>query len=239
MKIFSSVNVVAAILALIVTGQLFAEEQPELSTEVVKPHNDKVVNALSSPKEKGRDFLVFVSGGFSGYREDVNSTVGEGSTYRIAGGVQHNEWFGLESYAEVAPAIAPKSILNDLRQSFDQRIVYSSIATAGNRYFGVLGKFSFDLKNDFSLFGKIGIAKYEAHQVTANLTLADETENLKLTRLRLERGVSGYSPVVSVGYEIPVPYPDSKKTSGEVSLTQMFDDNVKNLSLNVTLKYTF
>ena len=225
--------------ALIVSGQVFAQEQQELSTEEVKTPNTKEVNALSSPKEKERDYLVYVSGGFSHSREDVNATVGEGSGFRIAGGTQYNEWFGIEVFGETTPPIEPRSIVNDLRQNLDQPTLNWSMTTRNNKYIGVLGKFSFDVSRQLSLFGKVGIAAYEAHQYTANFTLVDEGDFTRLTRVRLEGGITGYSPVVSVGYEIPLPYADSKKTSGELMLTQMFEDEIKNLTLNVTLKYTF
>ena len=186
-----------------------------------------------------RDYEVYVSGGFSRFQEDSGTTVGDGSSFRFASGAQFNKWFGLEVYAEQSPPLAPTSLLEDLRQNIDQKVLSYSITTYGNKYARLLGKFSFDVAKDVILVGKIGVVKYEAHQFTADLTLDNEAGDILFTRTRLVGGTSGYSPIVSFGYEIPIPYRDSKKTSGELSLTQMFDDEVKNLSLNVTLKYTF
>lgn len=239
MKKNSVVNVVVAVLALFISGQLFAEEQEVLDTKAVKGAAAKEVNALSSPKEKGRDYLVYVSGGLLGVQEDIDATVGEGSSYRFAGGIQYNKWFGLECYGELTSPIAPRTVLDDLERKFDRSIVGYSISTKGNKYVGIVGKFSYEIKPAFSLVAKVGIAAYEAHQVTADLTLDEPTLLSRYGLLTIDRGVQGYTPVVSIGYEIPVPYQDSKKTSGEVSFTQMFDDNVKHPSLNVSLKYTF
>lgn len=241
MKKLSTPSAFIATLALFVSGQVCAEEQEVvvLESAEIKKTTVNEVNALSSPKEKGRDYLAYVSGGLSAYQEDIDSTVGKGSQFRIAWGIQYNEWFGLECYVQLIPAIAAKTILDDLEKNIDQRILSYSISTKGNRYGGILGKFSYDLSPDTTLFAKIGVARFEAHQVTANLTLDDPADNVLFRYLELEGGTEGYSPVVSIGYEIPIPYKDSKKTSGEVSLTQMFDDKVKNPSLNVTLKYTF
>lgn len=239
MKKLAIGGIFIVLVALIVSGHALAEEQQELSTKEVKTPNTQAVNALSSPKQKARDYLVYVSGGFSHFREDVNAMVGEGSGFRIASGIQYNEWFGLEVFGEAARPIDPSLIINNLRTSPDQRILSRNITTRNNKYLGILGKFSFDVSKQVSLFGKVGFAAYEAHQFTANLTLADIADYTQLTRVRLEGRTTGYSPVVSVGYEIPLPYPDSKKTSGELSLTQMFDDKVKNFTWSVTLKYTF
>jgi len=239
MKNFSAINGFVVILALFVSGLLFAEEQVELGTKIVKTETLKELNALSSPKEKGRDYLAFVSIGFSGFREDIDASIGKGSNFRIAGGTQYTDWFGLECFGERTPAIAPSTVLEDLRKNIDQRILGSSISTRGNSYFGILGKFSYDLRPAFSLFAKVGVAKYDAHQVTAELTLDDPADNVLFSYVRLEGEAEGYTPVLSIGYETPIPYPDSKKTSGEVSLTQMFDDKVKHLSLNVVIKFTF
>ena len=239
MKKFSAVNSVVAILALFVSGQLFAEEQIELDTKAVKVESSKELNALSSPKEKGRDYLAFVSAGFSGFQENIDASVGGGSNFRLAGGTQYNEWFGLECYVERTPAIAPSTVLDDLKQHIDQRILRYSISSEGNVYVGILGKFSHDIKPASSLFAKVGVAKYFAHQVTAELTLDDPADNVLFRYWRLEGEAEGYSPVVSIGYEAPIPYPDSKKTSAELSVTQMFDDKVKHLSLNVVIKFTF
>lgn len=239
MKTFSAINGFVVILALFVSGQLFAEEQVELGTKAVKTETVKELNALSSPKEKGRDYLAFVSGGFSGFQEDIDASVGGGSNFRLAGGTQYNEWFGLECYVERTPAIAPTAVLDDLKQHIDQRIKHWSISSRGNVYVGILGKFSYDVKPASSLFAKVGVAKYFAHKVTAELTLDDPEDNVLFRYWRLEGEAEGYSPVLSIGYEAPIPYPDSKKTSAELSLTQMFDDKVKHLSLNVLIKFTF
>lgn len=102
-----------------------------------------------------------------------------------------------------------------------------------------MGKFSYDIRPASSLFAKVGVAKYYAHQVTAELTLDDLADNVLFSYVRLKGEAEGYSPVLSIGYEAPIPYPNSKKTSAEVSLTQMFDDKVKHLSLNVMIKFTF
>ncbi|MXZ56022.1 MAG: hypothetical protein F4227_08655 [Gammaproteobacteria bacterium] len=239
MKKLSAINGVGVILALAISGQLFAEKQIELDTKAVKTETAKELNSLSSPKEKGRDYLAFVSAGFSGFQEDIDASVGGGSNFRLAGGTQYNEWFGIECYVERTPAIAPSAVLDDFKKHIDQRILHSSISSRGNVYGGILGKFSYDIRPTSSLFAKVGVAKYYAHQVTAELTLDDPADNVLFSYVRLEGDAEGYSPVVSIGYEAPIPYPDSKKTSAELSLTQMFDDKVKHLSLNVLIKFTF
>ena len=241
MKKFSAVNGVVVILALLVSGQLFAEELEEIKTNSLKTTSITEVNALSSPKDKGRDYLAFVSFGFSRFGEDLDASVGEGSDFRLAGGSQYNEWFGLEIYVERTPAVAPRTVLDDLKKNIDQTILSSSASTQGNVYGGVLGKFSYDWRPASSLFAKVGVAKYFKQQISAELVLDDPADNVLFTYryMVLEREAEGYSPVVSIGYETPIPYPDSKKTSAEFSVTQMFDDRVKNLSFNLLLKYTF
>lgn len=239
MKKFSTLSAFCATLALVVSGQICAKEVEVLESVELKNTTVNEVNALSSPKEKGRDYLAYVSVGLSAYQRDIDSTVGKGSQFRIAWGIQYNQLFTLECYVQRTPAIAPQAVLDDLEQSIDLRILSSSISTRGNRYNGILGKFSHALRPDVSLFAKVGVARYEAHQINGRLTLDDPSDNVRFRYLILEGGTDGYSPVVSIGYETPIPYQDSKKTSGEVSLTQMFDDKVKNLSLNATLKYTF
>ena len=247
MNSFPSLKALVAILTLLISSQLFAEEQKESSDEEVneptaeelKEIYIKALQAYYEKKEVKRDYEVYVSGGFSNFQEDTGTTVGDGASFRFASGVQYNKWFGLEVYAEQAPPLAPSSLLEDLRQNIDQKILGYSITTQGNKYVGLLGKFSFDVAKDVVLVGKIGVAKYEAHKFTADLTLDNKADDILFNRTRLIGGASGYSPIVSFGYEIPIPYRDSKKTSGELSLTQLFDEEVKNLSLNVTLKYTF
>lgn len=239
MKNFSAINGVVVSLALFVSGLLFAEEQVELGTKIVKTETVKELNALSSPKEKGRDYLAFVSAGFTHFRENIDASVGEGAHIRFAGGAQYNKWFGLECYGEVTPAIAPGTVLDDLKKNINQRILSSSISTRSNTYVGVVGKFSVELMRDVSFFAKVGVAKYEAHQITAELKLDDPADNVLFRYVRLVGGAEGYTPVASIGYEVPIPYRDSKKTSAEVSLTQLFDDKVRHLSLNASVKYTF
>lgn len=230
MKHFLPLKVFAVILVFIFSSLLFAEQEIDQVTD------DKKERADNEPE---RDYYVYVIGGGSHFQQDVGATVGKGASLKLGCGVQYNKWFGLEFYAESAPSIEPKAVLEDLRQSISQRILGYDIKTQANRYAGVMGTFSFDVHPQLTLVGKVGVAKYEAHRITGGLTLDNRADNILFTYRWFERGVEGYSPVVSFGYETPIPYPDSKKTSAELMLTYMMDDNVNSLSLTAMIKYTF
>ncbi|MYD46522.1 MAG: hypothetical protein F4W92_09230 [Gammaproteobacteria bacterium] len=247
MKRTSTVGFLVSILALFVSGHLSAEEQLQLKiTEVMNERNTKdlfdplknlVPRLTVAKKEKQRDYRFFLTGGLSIFREDLQTTVGDGAMPRIALGVQYNDWFGLELYSESAPALSPMSLLEDLEQRLNQTATSFSVSTTTNRYLGLSSKFSFEVNKGFSLVGKVGLARFDAHETSAKLKWKNEADQSVFTYQKFEGGVKGYSPVVSLGYETP--FPNHKKASLEVFLTQMFDDKVKNLSLSTMLKYSF
>lgn len=247
MKKLLSINVVVALLVLFVSGQLFAEEQYELrvtgkvnepiTNDVIKVPEYLVKNLTAANNEKPRDLQFFVTGGLSNFREDVRSTVGDGAAPRFAIGLQYNRWFGLELYAETAPALSPISLLEDLEKHLNQTATSFSVRTTSNRYLGFLSKYSFDLNKGLSLVGKVGLARFEAQDTSARLKWKNEADQSLFTFHKLDGGVKGYSPVVSFGYEAS--FSNRKRASMELFLTQMFDDKVKNLSLSTTFKHKF
>lgn len=250
MKRISAVELFVPIIAFIVSGQLLTAEQFELkvSAKLSEPitnillegSENLLVKKLTSTKnENERKYLIFVTGGLSNFREDLRTTVGDGASPRFALGVQYNNWFGLELFAETAPALSPTSLLEDLEKQLNQTATSFAVNTTTNRYLGLLSKFSYDVKKGLALVGRVGFAKFEAHETSARLQWKNEADQSLFTYHKLDEAVKGYSPVVSFGYEAPFPYKDRKKASMEMFLTQMFDDKVKNLSLSTTFKYSF
>ena len=249
MKRISAVYFLLPIIAFIVSGQLLAAEQFELkvTAKLSEPNTYTVLEGpenlikklISTKNEKEREYLFFVTGGLSNFREDLRTTVGDGASPRFALGVQYNDWFGLELFAETAPALSPTSLLEDLEKQLNQTATSFAVNTTTNRYLGLLSKFSYDVKKGLTLVGKVGFAKFEAHETSARLQWKNEADQSLFTYHKLDDAVKGYSPVVSFGYEAPLPFKDRKKAAVELFLTQMFDDKVKNLSLSTTFKYSF
>lgn len=229
----------AFIIALFTSAQLFAHEEDTSSAkeEQVLVTADNIAN--TSEDEEERNYRVYVTIGVGFFQEDTGSTIGSGSSIRFASGDEYNDWFGLEVFGEIAPAISPDAVREDLEQSLDQRILSSRIKTRNNGYVGVLGKFSYEMKNGMSLVGKVGVAWYEAHQVSGDLILSSDDDHDLFTYHEFESDETGFTPVFSIGVERPWPYLDSKHSSVELMLTKMLDDKVDSLSLSSTLKYTF
>ena len=239
MEYISRVPVLALIIALLTSTQLFADEEDTSSAkeEQVLVKADNIANTSEDEKERNYRVYVTIGGGF--FQEDTGSTIGSGSSLRFASGDEYNDWFGLEVFGEIAPALSPDAVREDLEQSLDQRILSYRIKTRNNGYVGILGKFSHEMKNGMSLVGKVGVAWYEAHRVSVALTLDSDDDRVLFTYHELESDESGFTPVISIGIERPWPYLDSKHSSVEFMLTKMLDDKVDSLSLSSTLKYTF
>lgn len=240
MEYISRLPVLALIIALLTSTQLFADEEDTSSAKEetinVKANN----NATSSEDEKERNYRVYVTIGGGFFQEDTGSTIGSGSSLRFASGDEYNDWFGLEVFGEITPAVSPDAVLEDLEQSLNQTILSYRIKTRNNGYVGILGKFSHEMKNGMSLVGKVGVAWYEAHRVSVDLTLvSDDDDRVLFTYREFEGDESGFTPVISIGIERPWPYLDSKHSSVEFMLTKMLDDKVDSLSFASTLKYTF
>ena len=237
MKYFSTIKVIAATIALVVSSQLFADEQIEQYPKSYA-EGERDIQRLKY-QETENDSSVYVTGGGSFFSQDLGSTIGAGAAFRFAVGIQHNKWFGTELYTAMAPSLEPKAVVEKLRESTDQYISPFDINTRSNKYLGVVGKFSFDVNEHFSLVGKIGVAKYEAHRVSAEISRDEEAGRIQFPYRNVKGGVKGYSPVISFGFEVPFPDHKSEHGSAELMLTHMFDDAVESLSLNATLKYTF
>ena len=239
MEYVSRLPVFALIIALCTSAQLFAHEEDTTSAkeEQVRVKADKIANTSEDEEERNYRVYVTIGGGF--FQEDTGSTIGSGSSIRFASGDEYNDWFGLEIFGEITPAISPDAVLEDLEQSLNQTILSYRIKTRNNGYVGILGKFSHEMKNGMSLFGKVGVAWYEAHRVSVDLTLVSDDDRVLFTYHELESDETGFTPVISIGVERPWPYLDSKHSSIELMLTKMLDDKVDSLSVSSTLKYTF
>ncbi len=239
MKELSSLRVLIATLAFIVASQAFCEEETAANAEANEDSVAVEKKGKTTTEEKERDYDFYISISSSNFREDIGSAFGSGESFRITFGYQFRKWFGVEMYEERAPALETKSILADLRQSLDEKILDYFITTQGNWFGGTLATFSYELNEAYTLVTKVGIAKYEAHRIAGRLTLDAERDNIPFTYLDLDREVEGYTPIFSLGLEMPFPYPDSEKTTGEVMLVHMADKNVESLSLRLAFKYTF
>ena len=231
MRYFGSLKVLTATVALLISGQLVADVEIKQYAE-----GEIDVNRLKS-QVREPDFAMYVSGGGSFFSQNTGSTIGEGAAFRFALGIQHNKWFGTELFSAKAPSLETKTVAADLSESTDQYISRFNIETQPNKYLGILGRLSIDVSERFSLVGKFGVAKYSAHRVDADVT--DDEDDLNLVAYgNRDGGVKGYSPVVSLGFEMPFPDIKSEHGSAELMLTRMYDDKVESWSLNLSLKYT-
>lgn len=239
MKEFSTLRVFVTTLAVVVASQAFSEEENAANAEEAKETVTIGKKVKSATEERERDYDFYVSLGSSNFREDIGSAIGSGESFRITFGYQFRKWFGVEMYEERAPALEIKSILADLRQSLDEKILDYFISTRGNWFGGTLATFSYEVTESHTLVAKVGIAKYEAHRIMGRLTLDAESDHNQFSYLDLDREVEGHTPVFSLGLEMPFPYPDSEKTTWEAMLVHMADKKVESLSLRLAFKYTF
>lgn len=232
MRNFGSLIVLTATVTLLISGQLFADAEIKQYAE-----GEIDVNRLKS-EVREPDFAMYVSGGGSFFSQNTGSTIGEGAAFRFAVGIQHNKWFGTELFSAKAPSLETKAVVADLSENTDQYVSHFDIKTQPNKYLGILGRLSIDVRKRFSLIGNFGVAKFTAHRVVANVTVDDEDDLNLLPYGNRDGGVKGYSPVVSLGFEMPFPDIKSEHGSAELTLTRMYDDEVESWSLNLSLKYT-
>ncbi|MXZ44810.1 MAG: hypothetical protein F4Z01_07550 [Gammaproteobacteria bacterium] len=232
MRYFGSLKVLTATVALLISGQLVADVEIKQYAE-----GEIDVNRLKS-QVREPDFAMYVSGGGSFFSQNTGSMIGEGAAFRFALGIQHNKWFGTELFSAKAPSLETKTVAADLSESTDQYISRFNIETQPNKYLGILGRLSIDVSERFSLIGKFGVARYTAHRVDADVTLDGEDDISLSPYGNQDGGVKGYSPVVSLGFEMPFPDVKSEHGSAELMLTRMYDDKVESWSLNLSLKYT-
>ena len=137
-----------------------SEEENAANAEEAEETVRVEMKGNSATKTKERDYDVYVSIGSSNYQEDIGSGIGSGESFRLTFGYQFRKWFGFELFEERTPAPETKSILADLRQSIDERILDYSITTRGNGFGGYLVTFSHDLNETYTLVAKVGIAQY-------------------------------------------------------------------------------
>lgn len=239
MKELSILNVLAATLAVVVSSQVFAEEHDAPNAVETEESNTEAVTEISTKKSKERDYDFYVSVGTSMFREDISSAIGDGDSFRLTFGYQFRKWFGYELFEERTPALETKSIIADLRETYDNRLLDYSITTKGNKVAGHLAKFSYELNDTYTLVAKVGIAHYEAHRIVGRLTLADNADHSLFSYRDLDNETDGFTPVFSLGMETPFPYPDSEKTAWELLLVHMSDKTINSTSLRLGFKYTF
>ena len=126
-------------------------------------------------------------------------------TIRFASGSQYNKWFGTELYTASAPSLKPDAIVADLRANADQRLSPRDINTRQNSYLGLLSKIFVDIHTQFSPVGKVGVAKYSTHRISAEIFGEDEDDRIRVQNRNVKGGVEGYSPVLAFGFEVPFP----------------------------------
>ena len=153
-------RVLAATLTLVITSQAIADDANAPNVDETEESITVDMNGNSASKTKERDYEVYVSIGSSNFQEDVGSGIGSGESFRLTFGYQFRKWFGFELFEERTPAPETKSIVADLRQSLDERILDYSVATRGNWYGGYFAKFYHRLNETYTLVAKVGVATY-------------------------------------------------------------------------------
>ena len=239
MKKSSIINVLAATLTLVVFSLVFAEDQDAPNPVETEELDAEEVKETSATKSKERDYDFYISVGTSLFREDVSSAIGDGDSFRLTFGYQFRKWFAYELFEERTPALEIKSIVADLRETYNERMLDYSLTTKGNKIVGHLAKFSYDLNDSYTFIAKVGIAYYEAHRITGRLTLDNDEEHIQFSYRDLDFETDGFTPVLSLGVETPFPYPDSEKTTSELMLVHMSDEKINSTSLRIGFKYTF
>ena len=170
--------------------------------------------------------------GLSWYGEDVEAQVGSGIGFRLRGfGVQFNDKFGVEGFLDIAPNLDTTNLSDVSDVEVSGEIV--DLKTKRNNYASIVGTYTHQLNERWSLIGKAGYSHY-----SKKFHVFFEGEEVFPRRLVKD---SDFASVVSFGMlrkfgsdEEKNPEQD-KKRALELSLTKFFGE-AGAMSINVRLR---
>ena len=170
--------------------------------------------------------------GLSWYGEDTEAQVGSGIGFRLRGfGMQFNEKFGVEGFLDIAAKL-DTSTLSDVSDVEVSREVVD-LKTKRNNYASIVGTYTHQLNEQWSLIGKAGYSRYakKFHVFFEG----DEVFPRRLVKDSDFASVVSFGMLRKIGSAEAKNAEQDKKRALELSLTKFFGE-AGAMSINVRLR---
>ena len=171
--------------------------------------------------------------GLSWYGEDTEAQVGSGIGFRLRGfGMQFNEKFGVEEFFLDIAAKLDTSTLSDVSDVEVSREVVD-LKTKRNNYASIVGTYTHQLNEQWSLIGKAGYSRYakKFHVFFEG----DEVFPRRLVKDSDFASVVSFGMLRKIGSAEAKNAEQDKKRALELSLTKFFGE-AGAMSINVRLR---